>query len=101
MSPNSLQFDQCSSLNFDYHDINLSIPQLAMTPDSQMKLNYDSPINCLIVMIGGKYLNRVGDVMEKVNSVTNDVGGRKPQAALYIFWEYREPISENSEKPFH
>ena len=21
--------------------------------------------------------------------------------ALYIFWEYREPISENSEKPFH
>ena len=20
---------------------------------------------------------------------------------LYIFWEYREPISENSEKPFH
>ena len=93
MSPNSLQFDQCSSLNFDYHDINLSIPQLAMTPDSKMKLNYDSPINCLIVMIGGKYLNRVGDVMEKVNSVTNDVGGRRPLAVFLISRNYKENMT--------
>ena len=82
MSPNSLQFDQCFSLNFDYHDINLSIPQLAMTPESKMKLNYDSPIGCLIVMIGGKYLDRVGDVMEKVNSVSNDIGGIRPFAVF-------------------
>ena len=84
MSPNSLQFDQCSSLNFDYHDINLSIPQLAMTPDSKMKLNYDSPIGCLIVMIGGKYLNRVGDVMEKVNYITKDVGVVRPLAVFLM-----------------
>ena len=93
MSPNSLQFDQCSSLNFDYHDINLSIPQLAMTPESKMKLNYDSPINCLIVMIGGKYLNRVGDVMEKVNSVTNDVGGRRPLAVFLISKNYKQNMT--------
>ena len=92
MSPKSLQFDQCSSLNFDYHDINLSIPQLAMTPDSKMKLNYDSPINCLIVMIGGKYLNRVGDVMEKVNSVTNETGGVKPLAVFLNSNNIRENV---------
>ena len=93
MSPNSLQFDQCSSLNFDYHDINLSIPQLAMTPEFNMKVNYDSPIGCLIVMIGGKYLNRVGDVMEKVNSVTNDVGGRRPLAVFLISRNYKENMT--------
>ena len=93
MSPNSLQFDQCSSLNFDYHDINLSIPQLAMTPDSKMKLNYDSPIGCLFVMIGGKYLNRVGDVMEKVNAITNDVGGVRPLAVFLISNNYKENVN--------
>ena len=93
MSPNSLQFDQCISLNFDYHDINLSIPQLAMTPDSKMKPNYDSSIGCLIVMIGGKYLKRVGNVMEKVNSVTNDVGGRKPLAVFLIGKNYKENMT--------
>ena len=93
MSPNSLQFDQCFSLNFNYHDINLSIPQLAMTPESKMELNYDSPIGCLIVMIGGKYLNRVGDVMEKVNSVTNDVGGRRPLAVFLISRNYKENMT--------
>ena len=80
VSPDSLQFDQCFSLNFDCHDFNLSIPQLAMTPESNMKLNFDSPIGCLIVMIGGKYLNRIGYVMEKVKSVTNDHGEMKPLA---------------------
>ena len=93
MSPNSLQFDQCFSLNFDYHDINLSIPQLAMTPDSKMEPNYDSPIGCLIVMIGGKYLKRVGNVMEKVNSVTNDLGGRKPLAVFLISRNYKENMT--------
>ena len=93
MSPNSLQFDQCSSLNFDYHDINLSIPQLAMTPDSNMKLNFDSPIGCLIVMIGGKYLNRVGEVMEKMNSVTNDIDGRRPLAVFLIGKNHKESMN--------
>ena len=49
-----------------------------------MKRNFDSPIGCLIVKIGGKYLNRVGDVMEKVNSVTNDVGGTRPMAVFLM-----------------
>ena len=84
-----LQFDGCFSLNFGYHDHNLIIPQFAMTPEFNMKVNFDSPNGCLIVMIGGKYLNRVGDVMEKVNSVTNDVGGRRPLAVFLISRNYK------------
>ena len=93
VSPNNLQFDGCISLNFGYHDINLSIPQLAITPDSKMKLNFDAPIGCLVVIIGGKYLNRVGDVMEKVNSVTYDVGGIRPVAVFLISNKFKENVN--------
>ena len=84
VSPNNFQFDGCISLNFDYCDVNLSIPQLAMTPGSNMKLTFDSPIGCLIVIIGGKYLTMIGKVMEKVNSVSNDIGGTRPMAVFLM-----------------
>ena len=95
LSPNILQFNGCFSLNFGYQETNLYIPQLAMTPDSDINLNFDSPMamGCLIVMIGGKYLNRVGDVMEKVNSVTNDVGGRRPLAVFLISRNHKENMN--------
>ena len=93
VNPNNFQFDGCISLNFGYHENSLTIPQIAMTPESNMNLNYDSPIGCLIVMIGGKYLNRVGDVMEKVNSVTNDVGGRRPLAVFLISRNHKENMN--------
>ena len=93
VNPNNFQFDECVSLNFDYHEDSLSIPQLAMTSESNIKLNFDSPIGCLIVMIGGKYLNRVGDVMEKVNSVTNDIDGRRPLAVFLIGKNYKENMN--------
>ena len=63
-----------------------------MTPESNMNLNFDSPIGCLIVIIGGKYLNRVGDVMEKVNSVTNDFVDIRPLALFLIGNNYKEDI---------
>ena len=88
-----MQFETCLSLNFGYHNINLSIPQLAITPESKMKLKFDSPIGCLVVIIGGKYLNKVGDVMEKVNSVTNDVGGVRPLAVFLISNNYKENVN--------
>ena len=69
-----LDFDQCFFLNFGYHDDQLATPQLSLTPDSITKLNFDSPSSCIFVIIGGKYLDVIGNVMEKVNSVTNDVG---------------------------
>ena len=64
-----------------------------MNPGSNKKMNFDFPISCLIVMIGGKYLNRVGDVMEKVNSVTKDVGGRRPLAVFLISRNYKENLT--------
>ena len=70
----------------------ISVLQIHMTPESNMKLNFDSPISCLFVMIGGKYLNRIGSVMEKVNSVTNDLGGIRPQAVFLICNNYTENI---------
>ena len=65
------------------------ISQIAITLESRTKLNFYFPSRCLIVMIGGKYLNRVGDVIEKVNSVTNDVGGRRPLAVFLISRNYK------------
>ena len=65
-----------------------------MTPESNIKLNHDSPIiGCVIVMIGGQYLKRVGNVMEKVNSVKNDLGGRKPLAVFLISKNYKENMT--------
>ena len=62
----SFQFDQCISLNFGYHDDQLSIPQLSMTPDYNRKLDFDSPSICIFVVIGGKYLNMIGKVMDSI-----------------------------------
>ena len=64
-----------------------------MTPESKMKLKFDSPIGCLVVIIGGKYLNKVGDVMEKVNSVTNDVGGVRPLAVFLNSNKFKENVN--------
>ena len=58
-----------------------------------MKLNFDAPIGCLVVIIGGKYLNKVGDVMEKVNSVTNDVGGVRPLAVFLNSNKFKENVN--------
>ena len=42
----SFQFENCLSLNFDYFDINLPIPQVAATPESELKLTFDFPSSC-------------------------------------------------------
>ena len=62
----SFQFDQCISLNFGYHDVHLSIPQISMTPDFNKELDFDSPSSCIFVVIGGKYLNMIGKVMDSI-----------------------------------
>ena len=55
-----------------------------MTHDFNIKLSIDSPGSCFFVIIGGKYLNLIEEVMEKVNSVTNDVGGNIPMAVFLM-----------------
>ena len=84
------QFDHCFSLNFGYMDNELPIPQFAMAPESNMTLNStyaDAPNRCYIVMVGGKYLQRIGAVMEKVNSIDHDVGRARPLAVFIINYD--------------
>ena len=84
MDKSFFQFDYCLSLNFDYFDINLSIPQIATTPKSELKLTFDFPSSCFFVIVGGKYLNKIGSVLKKVDFITNDIGGTKPLAVFII-----------------
>ena len=67
-----------------------------MTPDSITNLNFDSPSSCIFVIVGGKYLDMLGDVMEKVNSVTIDVGGIRPMAVFLMSNNnYKENVNIN------
>ena len=84
MDMSFLQFETCLCLNFDYFDSNLSIPQIATTPKSELKLIFDFPRSCFFVIVGGKYLNKINSVMEKVDSITNDIGGTRPLAIFII-----------------
>ena len=59
-----------------------------MTLDSNSKLNFDSPSRCYFLIIGGKYLSLIQKVMEKVNSVTNDIGLR-PLAVFLMSKNYK------------
>ena len=63
-----------------------------MNEESEMNINFDFPHCCYFVLVGGKYLNRIGDVMEKVNSVVNDIGVR-PEALFLISNSYKENIN--------
>ena len=91
MDGNSFQFDECSCLSFSVSYMS-SIPQISMTlDDSNTRLNFNFPSSCVFVTIGGKYLNMIGKVMEKVNSVTNDIGGTRPMA-VFLMTNYKENI---------
>ena len=81
---NFFQFENCICLNFDYIDVNLSNQQIATTPESELKLTFDFPSSCFFVIVGGKYLNKIGSVMEKVDSITNDIGGARAMAIFII-----------------
>ena len=52
MNRSFFQFENCLSLNFDYIDVNLSIPQIATTPESELKLTFDFPSSCFFVIVG-------------------------------------------------
>ena len=84
MNRSFFKFENCLSLNFDYFDVNLSIPQIAATPESELKLTFDFPSSCFFVIVGGKYLNKIGSVLKKVDSITNDIGGTRPHAIFII-----------------
>ena len=65
-----------------------------MTADSNTKLNFDFPSSCMFIIIGGRYLTMIGKVMEKVNSVTNDVGRIRPMAVFLMSkTNYKENVN--------
>ena len=80
------QYNDCMCLNFGVNqDSKLSIPQFAMTTESRTtNVILDFTSHCYFVIIGGKYLDVIGDVMEKVNMVTSDVGGTRPLTVFLI-----------------
>ena len=63
-----------------------------MTPKSNIKLIFDSPISCFFVVIGGKHLYLIGDVMKKVNYLTNAVGRKRPLAVFLLTDNNKENI---------
>ena len=63
-----------------------------MTPESYKTFSFNVPSSCFIIIIGGKYVDRVGDVMEKVNSVANDLGRARPQAVFIFGRNYKENV---------
>ena len=73
----------------------LSIPQMQFISKSKMKLRFDSPISCFFVIIGGKYLSKIGDVMEKVDSASDDLGGIRPLAVFIISNTNKDNIDIN------
>ena len=72
-----------------------------MTPDSITNLKFDSASSCIFVIIGGKYLDKIDIIMEKVNSVTNDVGGIIPLAVFLMSKNnYKENVDINVDYGF-
>ena len=70
----------------------MSVPQIDITPESKMNLNFDLHSSCFFVIVGGKYINKIGDVLEKVNSVAKDLGGIRPIAVFLISNYYKEYV---------
>ena len=66
----------CFALNFGYK-YELSMPSLSLSIDSKLPIDTEGirttfP-SCLIVMIGGKQLTRINDIVRKVESVTDQI----------------------------
>ena len=64
----------CYSISFGWPQ-ELSVPQLRVNLDNDKILNAamvrrSAPSNCLMVFIGGKYVNRLEDIFQKVEGLS-------------------------------
>ena len=64
----------CYSISFGWPQ-ELSVPQLYVNLDNDQILNAEmvrqsTPSNCFMVFIGGRYVNRLEDIFQKVESVS-------------------------------
>ena len=92
MGKNLLQIEHCISVNFGYFD-KLSLPHINITPESKIQFIFDTSIACFVIIIGGDYLDKVGEVMEKVN--TNYIVGKRPLAVFLISKSHNERLKIN------
>ena len=68
-----MNYQRCITLNFGYKT---SIPFTTFSPNEDIVLDYfgsNSPSKCSIVVIAGKYLKKVDNVMELVDKITEDI----------------------------
>ena len=78
-----IQDQNCAAINFGWPE-ELTIPSislsLGLTDHNEIEVIRSSiPSNCLIVMIGGRYLSRVNDIVRKVETVSEHLP-LKPKA---------------------
>ena len=65
----------CYSISFGWPQ-ELSVPQLRVNLDNnnnvehQEMVRQSAPSNCLLVFIGGKYVNRLEDIVQKMESAS-------------------------------
>jgi len=65
----------CYSISFGWPQ-ELSVPQLRVNLDNNNNVEHlemvrkSAPANCFMVFIGGKYVNRLEDIFQKVESVS-------------------------------
>ena len=68
----------CFALNFGWPEEITSIPSFAMSIDPNKPTNIASirtsiPMDCFIVLIGGKYVPRIKDIVRKVDIVSKQL----------------------------
>ena len=70
--------DKCLLLNFgsthQYEDLPIPMVSLNLAHDIPQLHITASTNNCLLVLIGGKYVDNIDEVMQKVKSVSSKIG---------------------------
>ena len=72
-----LQDQKCFIVNFGFKNP-LPFPEIKLSADPKFHLNFgslglNSPNKCSIVVIGGKYLEQIDEVMKMVDKITDDI----------------------------
>ena len=89
----------CFAINFGYAE-ELPFPQLTVEIDDDRTWNTGThgmnfPNDCSFVVIAGKYLNMVDDVMKKVDQIAEDIN-KIPTVAFIILNKEIEDVKVNT-----
>ena len=80
-------------------DLGFSVLSISSTTEVKIDLKgMEASTNCFFVVVGGKYLRLMENVLKIVDNVTEAVG-RRPIAVIYVTKE--EKITSFYDQPFH